>query len=56
MSTYDEMYKKAEEVLRLMQHPATIDPVANDLAKAHNLALVVQAMRWAMVQARSDAG
>lgn len=40
--------EKAKEVLRLLQSPQTMDPVANDIAQAHNIALLVSAMRWAM--------
>lgn len=40
--------EKAKEVLRLMKHPMTIDPVANDMADQHNTALLVAAMRWAV--------
>jgi hypothetical protein len=42
---------KAKEVLPLIDWPGTMDPVANDIAKQRNIAVLVAAMRWAVDQA-----
>lgn len=38
--------KKAAEVLSRLEHPQTIDPVANDTARTYNIQVLVEAMRW----------
>lgn len=38
---------KAKEILSQLKFPATIDPVARDLAEANNLKILVEALQWA---------